>query len=285
MSIATDKLRERAMLMHVRISMWLPAKKNDRVSRRTCRENEASEDAGEFRTFFIPKAELAPILTAANKVRNTWMRWTLPWMDGGIRIIPTFRLEPAQAAIQAEINSFNELVEEFITNKYPNLAATADKRLGKLTDGERMPPAEIARRKFGIKIDLLPIPRAEDSRIAGLEQQIEESLHAMMQRSMADVWDKLIVLVAKIQKTLDDPDKKFKNSLIKNLKEFCRLAPQLNLTESTSLDNMRNMAMKELASVDPDDLRDNGMIRKAVAKKAGEVLKQMNNTRKFDLDL
>jgi len=281
----TTSLSDKAMLVHLRISMWTGSRKDKNVTSKVCKDYEAKDDAGSWWTHFIPKKELAEIQTASNKVRSTWVAWTLPWMDGGVRIIPAVRYGGYDTAIKEAITAYNKAVAAFLI-KYPSIAADAENRLKKLLDGKRMPSVTEIQSKFGVVQDLLPIPRASDFRLdLPVQQQIETSLKGMSKKAMSDVWEQLVAIICKIQSTLNDPEKKFKNSLIENLREFCNILPQLNLTDDPQLETMRQEAITKLAEIDPEDLRENKSFRKGTAKKAKDVLDKIANVRKIDLDL
>lgn len=284
--MSTKTLSDNALLIHVRISVWEPARKDGKITEETCKQQGADSDAGLWKTFFVPKKDLAPILSAANKARNVANRWTLPWMDGAVRIVPLTRFEPCRKAIQEAIAYFDAEVDTFLRDRYPSIAADAERRLGKLLKNKRMPTPQDAKRHFGIRLEVLPVPRAGDFRVGdeATKQQITTSLNSMSQRMTSSIWDQLTQLTEKIQKTMADPEKKFKNSLITNLKEFCQLLPQLNLTEDSELSEVSQLAAQQLSCLDPDDLRENGSIRKSTAKKAADVLKRIRS-RKIDLTL
>ena len=115
-----------------------------------------------------------------------------------------------------------------------------------------------------------------------LKKEVAKSIASTTKQAMVDVWLELSNLITKVKERLSDPDKIFKDSLIKNLQDFCERAKDENYTNDEKLEEIRQNVLKTLASVDPQDLRENRNYRKAKAKTANCILESI---RKIDLDL
>ncbi len=76
---------------------------------------------------------------------------------------------------------------------------------------------------------------------------------------------------------LSDPDNKFKNSLVENIKDLCELLPKLNITHDPELDAVVNEIQSKLTMNYPQTLRDNDVIRNKTAIEAQKILNKMRH--------
>lgn len=281
------KLSERAVLIHVRIRHWNGSKRNPKVSDELCTEKGAAQDAATVIVNYIPKDKLVSLHRKANKIRGIFVKWSRPWLDGGIRIIALRNLPKYDKEMKEAIDDYNETANRWVKEKYPKILKCMPDRLAKLLDDQPMPsPLEVLN-KFRIQTNKFPVPDASDILISGeegtlLRKEVSSSINATLQKTMLDVWNELTTLINRIQERLSDPNKKFKDSLIKNLQAFCERIPTENFTDDEQLETIRKEVLKKLAEVDPQDLRENPKYRKAKANKAKDIL---SSIRKIDLDL
>lgn len=277
-----NNLKQKAMLVQLRISMWTGRSKDNAVTEEVCLSKQSEHDAGAWWTYMIPKKDIQPIEKAAGKCRAIHKQYTLPWLDGGIRLLPADAFMDYRDAISKAKNEFYQEVEAFL-QKYPSLIATAKQRLGKLANNKYLPTAEI-RDRYEIKTNILPFPTTHDFRVdltdednENIRNDIESSIKEMSNQAMMSIWEKLGKMVQRIEDTLKDPDKKFKNSLINNLSEFCELIPKLNFAENQDLENIRKEVVCSLAKLKPDDLRENKQLRRDTTDTAKKMLEKMKS--------
>jgi hypothetical protein len=277
------KLKDKAILTHCRICLWTGSKASQKESRELCNKKGAAIDAATVIVNYVPKETLKDLRTKAGRIRSTFFRWTRPYLDGGVRILALANMKKHDDAMKEAIDDYNECANKWVKNEYPKIIANMPKRLADLLDNKRMPtPIELLS-KFRIEHSKFPVPDVDDFvGDAELKAEVKRSIKEATQKSMVDIWGELSELIGKVQERLSDPDKKFKDSLIKNLTSFCERISNENFTEDEQLDNIRQTVMKKLANIDPQDLRENKLYRKGASLKAGEILKSI---RKIDLDM
>jgi len=275
-------LAEKAMLVHLQISKWTGRTKDAKVTDEVIMAKNSDRDSGAWWTYLIPKKSLKTINYASDRCRFQHGRLTLPWMDGGLRILPSSMFIKYSQVMRKVIAEYEEAVNDFL-EEYPTIIAESKKRLGKLIEGKKLPSTEEIRYRFAIQTDVLPIPSANDFRVnlnkdevEDIRKQISNSIETMTQKAMTEVWEQLATLIEKVRKTLKQSDKKFKDSLINNLKDFCELIPKLNLIDDNNLESIRKLTIKRLTNLSPDNLRSNKRERKDAHKAAKEVLEKMN---------
>jgi hypothetical protein len=283
MTIKKKKLNEKALLVHFQISRWTGRTKDREVSHEVTLTKNAEADAGEWRTYLVPKKALKEVYRTAAICRHTHWKYTLPWQDGGCRILPSAMFLDYKKAMREVTNEFDEAITDFI-KMYPKIIAQSQKRLGDLQRNKALPSAEQLRTKFGHHTDMFPLPVAVDFRLdlssddlEDVQKQVEESINSVTSKAMASVWERLHELVDKIEGTLKEPKKIFRNTLISNLSDFCQLLPKLNITDDSNLEAMRKEAVSKLAQLKPDDLRDDKAGRKKASKDAKDFLAKMKS--------
>ena len=285
MTIKKKKLNEKAMLAHFQISCWTGRTKDSQVSYEVTLTKNADGDAGAWWTYLVPKRALKEVYRTAAICRSTHWKFTLPWQDGGCRILPSAMFLDYKAAMREVTTNFEEAVRDFI-KEYPTIMAASQKRLGKLSQNKILPSASTLKTKFGHHTDMFPLPTAADFRIdlssddlEDVKKQVEASINSVTAKAMSSVWERLHELVGKIEGTLKQPKKIFRDTLISNLSDFCELLPKLNITDDTNLEAMRQEAVSKLTQLKPGSLRDDKSERKQASKAAKDFLAKMKDYR------
>lgn len=277
-----------AMLMRLSISRWGASQKDQKESKDLCVKKNAKKGAANVVIQLIPKTELKEIDNASFLVKKIWHRYTLPWIDDGVGILPAKSYEKCSKEIIEAINYFNQKVDDFI-NRWPRILENTPPHLGEFLKNNPLPSIEAIRNKFSITVSYQPIPQASDFKtslyddaVAEIRRSITNSVNNATQNAMTSLYEELYKLVSKIKETTALKDKIFRDSLISNLKEFCERLPNLNITNDIRLKNLSKECKEQLATIDPQDLRENKYYRERKSKKADEIMKKI---RKIDLDL
>lgn len=282
--MATDvkNLNEKAMLVYLKISMWSGKTKDTKVSKEVVVNKQARLDAGGWWTNLVPPKRIRPIDNAVANCRATHHKYTLPWMDGGLRVLPSAMFLEYSKAMREANERFHDAVKQFLT-EYPDLLKDARERLGKLKDTVDLPTVESVKRRFAISQDILPMPAADDFRVdlgkdetEAMKQNITHNIANMCETAMRDLWSRFGELLEKVETTMSQRDKKFKNSLMNNLKDFCNLIPKLNIIEDSTLEELRTEALEKLTTIDPDVVRGSRNERKKVHNDVKSIVDKMN---------
>lgn len=289
MESKTINLSDKAILVHLRVCRWTGTKQDPNVTEEVCKNKEAAQDAGVWVTYFIPPGKLKDLKSKANRVRSVWMQHTRPWLDGGVRVLRTAYADKFMTEIKEAIAQYDAEAKRWLEQEYPTILAEMPERLKKLLDGGSMPTVEQLSRKFRIELNLMPLPNAaQDWRGQMADDEISKQMRESQKRMLAtmeqDLWRELGILITRVRERLSDPGKKFKDSLIANLRTFCETLPSWNLTEDTVLEQTRKNILEQIGSVDPEDLRENPNLRRSVANKAASALESFK-LRKIDLDM
>jgi len=277
-----NKLSEKAILINLTIHNYGGAKKDKKVTTTTCLVMQAKADAGSWWTRTIPKSEIDPITAASMKCRNILTKYTLPFLENGFRILPSARFTEFSKEMREGIENYHAVVSVFI-KRYPEIVGNRQ-RLGKLAENITFPSVAEMKSKFSIRVETMNVPTTDDFRINlgdaeanEIKANVEDSINTALKNSMTEIWNQLAELIAHVEKTLKDPKKKFKDSLIDNLTNFCKLIPKINLSDDENLEELRKDIIEKLTKLNCDDLRTDKVQRKTASKKATDLLKKMQD--------
>ena len=277
-------IQEKALLVQLSTHAWTGKKKDKQIGRDVCTRQNADADVVEAIIRLAPPGVLKPIDVARGRVYRKHIELTLPYLDNGLRILPSAMYMEYRDKMKEAIKPHTRAVNELDT-VWPEILKNKAKRLGGLANKYRLPTVEEIKRRFYIKQDIMPIPTnadfslfdISDEEITEIENKAKESMKNAMSETVKEVWRRLADLVVNIASTMDEKDKKFHDSLIKKLKDFCATIPAYNVTDDPNLENVRKEVLTKLANLDPEDLREIPNNRKKAAKDAKDVLDRIKD--------
>lgn len=271
-----------AMLIDLNISVWTGRKMDKKVSEEVDASKGTKARAGNYHKKLMAGSDkLENIQKIVTAVRSWNYQQTLPWSDGGSRLLPMKNFFNYKETLNNFENQFNQAVDEFIT-EYPQLVSGSAFTLGDLFDRGEYPTADSLKEKFRFKFVFSPVPDAGDFRIevedeakAELEAQYKSYYEQKLADAMADAWTRLHETLTHISERLDYTDenkKKFWDSTITNATELCSLLSNLNVTNDPKLEDARQKLEKALSGVEPSDVRESEAIRTSVKSKVDDIL-------------
>jgi hypothetical protein len=277
---AADNVNNRAVLVSFSSSQCPVRKKDKTAARQTTAAAGADADVGSFYKALFPAAYTRPIQQAYNAAYKTIQENTLPYA-GSVRCLPLANYDNFTAAIAGPRADFWAAVNTLM-GVYGDLLAQAPARLGALYSPRDFYPVEVARSKYSLNIDLLPLPNAtpfadvyglSDGDRARLEKQAADSARAALAGAVKDSFSRLFSVVQDFAETMRE-DKIFRDSKVKNIVRLLDMLPRLNVTNDSELTARINEA-RALVRYAPQQLRDNDTARAIVADEADDILAKM----------
>lgn len=292
-------LKNEVMVVTLNISQWTARKKDTKVSREV-EESHGAFDAGNYNKALInrnvvvskpsTKEEvsmnpLKAIQKVAGSARTYHYFNTLPWSDGGDRILPSKNYFNYIREMNAFKAQFLELVDEFV-RQYPSLVEEARHRLGTMFSENDYPAEKFVADKFGFRYSFMPVSDAEDLRVNISTEEVERirteigaEVNSRVQYAVDDMLNRIREAVGHMAETLSttakakdgsDKDKIFRDSLVGNICALIETIPLLNFSNDPHIDEVINM-IRPLC-VDVVLLRTEPEVRKEVAERAAAVL-------------
>jgi hypothetical protein len=282
-STAAVRLTERALLVGLNIREWRARCRDREVTHRIVREHGAKREAGCFTKSLVPRSFLARIGKVRSEARDEHHRLTLPWCDDGLRILPVDLHLSYLERIRALRAEFQDAVSAFLA-AYEDAKEAARTALGALYRGEDYPSAGRLRKAFGLEIHLQPLPTGHDWRIdlpdATVERirtDLETRIDAAHRLALADLYGRMASVVSHMATTLAEPDKIFRNSLVDNVRDLCRILPALNVARDPALTRLTEDVEERLARLNPWHLRHDPVGRQRAADTAADLLETITS--------
>ena len=276
-------IQERAMLAAVHISIWTAVKHDRGVSRDVAERNGAPMSAGRYNKQLLRGAnKLDELRTLAGQVRQYFYKITLPWTDEGYRLLPANLYFDLTARMREFEASFEQGVEAFLT-VYPQYIEQVRPELNGLFREEDYPKAEKLRRKFGVKLEVLPIPTGNDFRVqmsaeeqARVAREIDSNVRQSLVRGTEDLWSRLRDVVSHMVDRLNEPESRFHATLVTNIFDLVELLPKLNVTGDPELNRFAEEARQKLCTYTAHDLKKHELLRVATAADAAGIVSRMD---------
>jgi hypothetical protein len=277
-------ITERAMLAAVHISIWTAVKHDRKVSRDVADQHGAHHGAGRYNKQLLRGADkLDELRTLAGQVRQYFYKITLPWSDEGFRLLPSnfyFELMKRMREFEA---SFEHGVESFLS-VYPQYIEQVRPELNGLFLEDDYPSVDKIRSKFGIKLEVLPIPSGADFRVqlsaeeqARVSREIDANVRESLTRGTEDLWKRLREVVAHMVDRLNEPELRFHGSLVTNIADLVEILPKLNVSGDADLNRFTEQIKERLCNYSAQELKKNDLLRAATATDASNIVAKMDD--------
>ncbi|MGB6688497.1 MAG: hypothetical protein WBE76_11695 [Terracidiphilus sp.] len=276
-------ITERAMLAAVHISIWTAVKHDRKVSHEVAQQHGAHEGAGRYNKQLLREAEkLEALRSLSGQIRQYFYKISLPWSDEGYRLLPAHFYFELTTRMREFEQAFAQQVEEFLA-VYPSYIEQVRPELNGLFREDDYPSTDKLRNKFGVKLEVLPIPSGNDFRVtlseeeqARVAREIDENVRQALQRGTEDLWDRLKSVVAHMVERLNEPESRFHASLVTNIGQLVDLLPRLNVNQDEELNRFAQEIRNRLCGFTAHDLKKNEILRAATANDAAQILTEMD---------
>jgi hypothetical protein len=273
-------LATRAMIVRLAIGRWYGTVTDRASAREFAQQKHAKEHMVHLRKHVISPKALLEINSVTNEARAVHNELTLPWTDGGYRILSSDGYFQYMEKLRPLHEQFTAAVETFIP-KFEEWYNQSEEDLGGLFRKHELPTSgEQLRRRFYFDMRVYPLPQAADFRVAlnnqdvsTIRSSIEADLKATISQSMQEPWRRLHDAVAHMIERLN-ADKGFRNSVTDNMRELVDVIPLLNITGDRKLADMAKNIGDSLL-VDPGDVRDSKKLRNQTAEEATKILRKL----------
>lgn len=275
-------LRDDAMIVRLSISQWTARKCDSAVSAEVVAKYRTDTDAGRWNKTLIARDALHGITQVVSAARTFHYENTLPWDDGGGRILPSANFLTYSKAMREFRSQFDLAVDGFVGN-YEEYRDDAKRRLNGMFDPRDYPaPTEIGE-KFGFTCDIDPVPVAEDFRVSlqssdakRIKAEIEDRVSQRVVEATRDLYVRLNDVVGRVAEKLSDKDAIFRDSLVENVVELVNLLPKLNVGNDLQLTDLTRVTKRKLCALEPDALRKDEAVRTRAAKDAKAILEKLS---------
>jgi hypothetical protein len=276
-------ITERAMLAAVHISIWTAVKHDRKISRDVASQHGAHQGAGRYNKQLLRGADkLDELRTLAGQIRQYFYKITLPWSDEGFRLLPSNFYFDLMARMREFEASFEQGVESFLA-VYPQYIDQVRPELNGLFREEDYPAADKLREKFGVKLEILPIPSGADFRVqmsaeeqARVSREIDANVRQSLTRGTEDLWKRLREVVSHMVDRLNEPESRFHASLVTNVFDLVEILPRLNVNGDDDLNRFAEQ-VRQRCNYSAHDLKKHDLLRVTAATDAADIVAQMDD--------
>lgn len=285
-------LSRKATLVSVEISQWSARKYDKKITDEVNKSRGASDDAGRYNKLLIEAKRLKTLNGLISQARELHYKYTKPWCDEGLRILPNSLHAKFAEEFRTLKRSFDEAADEF-ASEYPGFIEERKRKLnGLFADADYPKPAEI-RSKFKLATKTFPIPEAGDFRsdtldeatLADIKRELTETAEQVDRDMLKDTVDQIVDVVGNMSKKLKEytgtgkdhagPKSFFTDSLVSKVRELADLLPHFNVDNDPKLTGVIARIQKELCAEETKTLRENDTVRDTVQKSADDILKDV----------
>lgn len=272
MSISIKTLAEKALIVRIHISAFNGIVQDRVVTDKTNNSLGVTGKRGSYTKKILAGDHMNAIQSAQQKLRLYIKANSLPWLDGGYRLIKSLEFITIKQKIDELQAEFDKAVKDFIDN-LTTIQTKDIKELGTAYDQNDYIDARDMINKFGVRLIVEKIAD-NDFRNSGWDAKIIEEMQVnaiaeMEQRLNNGKIEKLSELreaLVHFKERLDIG--KFKQGSIDNIIESLDGIKNLNISEDAELDKLCD-SIKGLIPTDGDEIREN----ENVANLAKEALK------------
>lgn len=277
-------LSDKCVLANFSVSRWGGHRFDRSATAEVHASKGADADSGNYNKRLLPKGSSTKIDSAVNAARDHHKRVTLPWLDGGVRILPAPSYTDYSTVMGDYRRDFEKEVNAFF-KAYPDLQKEAKKKLKGLFNEADYPTITELRKFYRWDLLIQPFPSENDFRIdvpdlVELRQDLTERMEVVYKDAMKDVGERVRDVVGHMADRLKAYKGKgragsFRDSLVGNVSELVGILPSLNLEDDPKLDRIIQTMKKDLCKHDAEDLRESSDLRRKVVKSADQVLKDI----------
>ena len=286
-------IQNAAILVDLNIGAWTGRKLDKNVSSEIDVAKGTKAKGGNYHKHLLAGTDkLDAVQKIVSAVRVWHYEQTLPWSDGGSRLLPMKNFFDYKRTLSMFEAQFNRAVDEMVT-EYPVMVTAAAFQLGALFNRNDYPEADTIKGKFRFNYVFMPVPTAGDFRIqaadeaiAELQAQAEQHVNTRLNDAMKDIWTRLHECLTHMSTKLTDlPSPRvlkdgtemysqvFRDSLVNNAVELCGLLTKLNVTDDPDLEQARRKLEDAMFGVTADDLREDDGARAALKSEVDSILK------------
>jgi hypothetical protein len=270
-----------ALLTSLHVSTWSASKLDRAATDEVHANHSASRKAGRYSKHLLggDPPELKAAKQAATALRAHHYAYTLPWGDGGQRVLPGEAFEPYTKALRRLTDAYKAAAAEFVT-AYPTLRERARQSLGTLFRDTDYPSQAELSTAFDVQADFAPVPTAGDFRVELSDEQVAEfetAARRKLEQAQESLMQRLREPILTLASKLREPEaKRYHETLLGGLKEAAEAARGLNLTDSPVVAEAAAALDRLAASTDLDTLRKSPEARATAAAEADRILAAMS---------
>jgi len=273
-------ITKKAMIVKLHVSAWKGHAKDLNVTSKAQSSFGAEKGSGIYNKYLVPKKSLAEVQAAESKARSFHQKMTLPWNDGGDRLLPSKNFLKYNQGMRQNKQHFETAVSKFCA-QYPLLITDAQKVLGQMYSKYEYPDPNFLKEKFAFFTDYTPVPDSGDFRVDmekidqdRIKRELDEKNTRSHKEAMKDLWDRLYNVVETMANGLSNG--RVYDAYVKNIEELTEILPDLNIADDQALNDMAKEVRDSLTAHTPGQLRKDKKLKDDTVTEANAIMNKMS---------
>ena len=273
-------LSRKAVLIKLNVNYEIGYSMIDKKATEEIDLSHKATKAGKFVKHLFQSDDLIEIRDAVRIAEKAHRRYTLKWLDSGIRILPVSVFDRHETEIKRANEAFQKAVNNFIEN-YDEIVERNKLRLGDLADDCYYSKKRV-RDGLRLWVGYFPMPTEDDFRIDGnvamvksVKSQFSESLKEYEYRAKSEVAERLGIAVKRLFDRLNDADKKVKDGMLSKLVVLLGDLKDLNVTEDQNISDLITSVETSFAKESADFMSENADYRSKKKKEAEAIITKL----------
>jgi hypothetical protein len=266
-------LGEKALIVNLTIGVWSARKSDKNVLREITQMYHTDQEHGSFSKLLISKNRLESIKDVASAARKYHNEMTLPWVDGGGRLLPSKDFADYNHVLNNYQSEFFSNVDSFV-NSYDTYIQEGIDKLGQIADSKDYPTKDAIKAKYEFKYTYFPVPDDGDFRVTispdfvnALKTNFQDSHQDRFSRAKQSVVREIVDLVSNAIKRLSNEDESswFKATTIESIVSYRENHAMIELLDDQDLFDLID-ELSTIASLHSiSDLRSSLSTRQTIA--------------------
>lgn len=281
-----SKLSERAVLVKLSLHKWgaeiTDNKANDRIHGEESTDKKFTKA---YKKLISPKV-MNRIFYNYSKLYKFHTENTLPWADGGWRLLPTEAYFNYISTFNGLKSEAEKLVNEMVQN-YTTLRGEAKEHLKSLFNEGDYPNATELASKFDIELVVSPVPSdtfdirvgLTEDQVADIQNELTERFNDQIKEAQLSLFDKLESALDYFYSKVSRENSHYVNKALDDLENLVNLIPKLNFNNNENLTKACDTIRKEICSLSSTSLHKDDKLRQGSALKAKMLQKMVKQLR------
>jgi len=267
----------KVVLTKLRCSWWHGNKVAHGIASEVAEAKQGEADAFRVQLKCMPPEVREPMAEVTRKMNDLWKSKSLPFEDGGWRIMKVDKYDAVLQAVN-ELAAKRREIADYMVEHYEDILAYAKRALGAAYDEGMIPARDEMRRHFVTAFRCKPVPTAADVRLLNIgdemrkemEKQLTEQLDEATSLMKTEVRERLKHFITELLTRLNEHKDKSGaryGALLKSLGKYAQQFREIGLLDQDEL----LVKIEEIANTSSKDVREQPHIRKAVKKELEKV--------------
>lgn len=228
--IQSLQIQEVAVEVSLHIGRWKGTKVDKKATASVLKQYEAEEDTGRFTKVLLPKEAIATLAAIEGKLRATHLRYTIPWRDGGGRLLASKLLMDYLQDMKSLVRDFSVETQKLIQN-FSTYVEQQKLALGQLFNPLDYPSASELSRKHYVNIEIDPVPDFNRLRSLRVDPKTADCVYTIGQKTFSSrmgaahlhLWKTIREILQTIKNSVETEDHRFHKSVLENLKNTLQI--------------------------------------------------------------